>query len=677
MSRMLLILETTGILTWLWLPINCLLLFFDGVVYTCVALSYRLFQLMAQLNFNALSSWMTALVDRINAIIAVLILFILGYSLIQYLINPDKANDKTKAGGVAIIKNIAISAVLLISYGFIFGVMNEFTFVLVGTPSTYKYTYLNDLFGVENNGGDEGLIMRLIVGGESTLDDGTKVDYGRKLAITTLSSFLHGFEDDGLYNREEGWDKSMVGEVYGDALYADDFNLIGTLITIVGEIGRSIYYFPILSTALGAYIVYMIIKASIELGIRAFKLMVLQVIAPIAIITIMKDGASKSNNVWSKYLSTLTKTYTDAFIRIGAMYFAFAFISVAYNNLDQLFAGAPEADGFTKVCLYGLIIVSALKLGKELPTLIDGIFGSKLAENNKVGLGQFLSSAGGVAIGAGVGGLAGFTTRFRNSREAGLGAFKSLFNAARGGVSGMLTGGFSGGVAGAKNKGENISSFFKTGREAISEGWRAGAPGIGGFLLGLKDEYGTSGSSREKQNIEDLKAVRDELFKNASKGSITSKTIMVNGTPITYNAAVDYSKGSGTAAIDAWRISGDGRKLAQDIEAAHQRFEHLQNSGAAKADIDAAFNDWQNLTAAKNSFENEIDSGFGSGTAALLGGNAEYLRLAKKVASSTGVSIADLTGRSSGLAIRKAEVHLSQKIRRGRSNGIQSSKGGN
>ena len=276
MSQILLLMKT-GIVTWLWLPINCLLLFIDGVIYTLVALSYKLFQLMAQLNFNALSSWMTALVDRVNAVIAVLVLFILGYSLIQYLINPDKANDKSKSGGVAMIKNIAIASILLISYGFIFGVLNEFTFILVGTPANYKYTYLNDLFGVENNGGDEGLIMRFVVGGESTAEDGTKIDYGRKLAITTLSSFLHGWEEDGLYNREEGWDKSIVGEVYDEALKEDDFNLIGKLITVVGEVGRSVYYFPIISSAIGAYIVYSIVMVSVELGVRAFKLMILQI----------------------------------------------------------------------------------------------------------------------------------------------------------------------------------------------------------------------------------------------------------------------------------------------------------------------------------------------------------------------------------------------------------------
>ncbi len=660
MSQILLLLKT-GYWTWLWLPINCLLLFIDGVVYTCVGLSYRLFQLMAQLNFNALSSWMTALIDRINAIIAVLILFILGYSLIQYLINPDKANDKSKAGGIAVIKNIAISAVLLISYGFIFGVMNEFTFVLVGTPSTYKYTYLNDLFGVENDGGDEGLIMRLIVGGESTLDDGTKVDYGRKLAITTLSSFLHGYEEDGLYSREEGWDKSMVGEVYDDALKADDFSLIGTLITVVGEVGRSVYYFPIISTALGVYIVYTIIMASIELGIRAFKLMVLQIIAPVAIITIMKDGPTKTNKVWGNYLSTLTKTYADAFIRIGAMYFAFAFISVAYNNLDELFAGAPDADGFTKILLYGLIIISALKLGKELPKMIDGVFGSKLAENNKVGLGQFLATtagiAGGYGLGALTGSLAGAGTRWRNSRNAGLGVGRSLLNAVRGGASGAFTGGFSGAAAGSHLKGDKVSDYFKTGKNVFSEGWRAGGPGIGGFLLGMQQEYGRDSVTAEKEAIANLEASREYALKRA--GTISHKITDPRGGEFGFD--IDMRTMSKAAAINKVKDTEAFRRLEIDIENAR--------SAGDTARVTS-------LTDFRNAILNDVGTTYTDTEEATLRGSDEYRRDVGRAMKLNGDTSDTEYYKKSGQKISDLKVVATHKEYERKRNGVSTPKGG-
>ena len=99
--------------------------------------------LMAQLNFNVVYAWVAPLIDRIKAIIMVLIMFKLGYSLIQYMINPDKLSDNS-IGGAALIKNIAWCSALLISYTFIFSVMNELSLLIIGVPKGYEFTTLKD-----------------------------------------------------------------------------------------------------------------------------------------------------------------------------------------------------------------------------------------------------------------------------------------------------------------------------------------------------------------------------------------------------------------------------------------------------------------------------------------------------------------------------------------------------
>ena len=68
---------------WIFKPLFSLLLYIDGVAYSLVAYSYKVFMLMAQLNFNVVYAWVAPLIDRIKAIIMVLIMFKLGYSLIQ------------------------------------------------------------------------------------------------------------------------------------------------------------------------------------------------------------------------------------------------------------------------------------------------------------------------------------------------------------------------------------------------------------------------------------------------------------------------------------------------------------------------------------------------------------------------------------------------------------------
>ncbi len=541
--------------SWLLIPLTFLLLFMDGIVYTLVAVAYKVFQLMSQLNVNTIGSLFISLTKRINAIIAVLILFIIGYSLIEYLINPDKALDKSK-GGVAMLKNIAIAALLLGSYSFIFGVINEFSLLIVGTPNTYHYRYLKNL-GVEKSEDDEGVIMRFITGGTSSLDDETEnIDYGKKLAVTTLSSFLHGMESHGLYSRSERYDKSVIGDIFNQALKEDDFNIIFSLPSAASSIWVDVYYFPLLSTALGAYIIYMLITVSIQLGIRMFKLLVLQLIAPVAIITIMKDGFD--SKIWKHYISVLGKTYTDAFIRIGAMYFSFSFITLAYNNLGRIFESAPEISDLSTLLVYGVIVVAVLKLGKEIPSMIDTIFESKLAENNKTGLSQFLGAAGGYALGSISGGISGAATRFRNAKNSGDSLGKSIGKGVLGGISGSVTGGIAGGAGGFKAKGGNIVEAIKNGS---TEGWRAGAPGIGGYIEGAAEALGV-GSGKinvERQVLNNLKESKQHAV-NKNKNS--DKTFFTSTSGKQFHVDITGDKGSALSKI---KSSEGYRQLQQEL----------------------------------------------------------------------------------------------------------------
>lgn len=65
--------------------LKAIFLFFDAAVYSLVAYAYDLFILIAQLNFNVISVWFEPIVDRLETLILVLILFKLGISFITYM----------------------------------------------------------------------------------------------------------------------------------------------------------------------------------------------------------------------------------------------------------------------------------------------------------------------------------------------------------------------------------------------------------------------------------------------------------------------------------------------------------------------------------------------------------------------------------------------------------------
>lgn len=412
---------------WIFQPLFSLLLYIDGVVYSLVAYSYKVFMLMAQLNFNVVYAWVSPLIDRIKAIIMVLIMFKLGYSLIQYMINPDKLTNE-RVGGAALLKNIAWCSALLISYTFIFSVMNELSLLIIGVPKGYEFTTLKEIADVTTDGqeNDAGLIARFIFGTQA--DD--MGDFGKYLATTTLQVFLHGKDNQ----------TSAVENIYSRQLNEDINSFDLTKITdVVSALDKTVEYkYPIISTAMAIYLIWSIIKLSIEIGVRMFKLIVLQIIAPVAIVSIIDKGFEAKP--WKAFVDTYWKTWIDAFIRVGSLFLVTAFISKFWTDRSALF---PDVDGFTRYIVLLIVIFAAYRFAQLLPKFIDGIFGHSLSENNSKGFGKVL------------GGIAGF----------GLGAASGLFTGAIGGagVAGTLGNIVSGGVSGANagRKGDSVASFFK------------------------------------------------------------------------------------------------------------------------------------------------------------------------------------------------------------------------
>lgn len=502
--------------SWIFRPLFSLFLYIDGVVYSLVAYSYKVFMLMAQLNFNVVYAWISPLIDRINAIIMVLIMFKLGYSLIQYMINPDKLSDKT-IGGTALLKNIAISAALLISYTFIFSVMNELSMLVIGVPKGYEFTTLKEIADVTTNDGaeaDSGLISRFIFGKQAN----SVGDFGMYLATTTLQVFLHG-KDNQNSLAESIYAKQLAKSENGDI---NTFDL--TKITdVVSELDKTVEYkFPILSTAMAIYLIWSIIKLSIEIGVRMFKLIVLQIMAPVAIISIIDKGFDAKP--WKAFIDTYWKTWVDAFIRVASLFLVTAFISKFWTDRSALF---PDIDGFTRYMVLLIVIFAAYRFAQLLPKFIDGIFGHSLSENNSKGFGKTLGAMAGFGIGA-VGGLA-----------TGI--------AAKNGVGGILSNTIGGAFGGANSgsKGANVADFFKgqagninkragvasenaqwKGRGGVAGKWATGAAtalGLSGIHNGNIDRQidaankGENGFDQREKNInEEIKNAEEEL-ENASK----------------------------------------------------------------------------------------------------------------------------------------------------------------
>lgn len=554
---------------WIFRPFFSLLLYIDGVVYSLVAYSYKVFMLMAQLNFNVVYAWVAPLIDRIKAIIMVLIMFKLGYSLIQYMINPDRLSDKT-IGGAALIKNIAWCSILLISYTFIFSVMNELSLLIIGVPKGYEFTTLKEIADITSNDGaeaDGGLISRFIFGTQAK-DVG---DFGMYLATTTLQVFLHGKDNQN----------SLAETIYAKQLANSENGNINTfdltkITDVVSELDKTVEYkFPILSTVMAIYLIWSIVKLSIEIGVRMFKLIVLQIMAPVAIISIIDKGFEAKP--WKAFINTYWKTWVDAFIRVASLFLVTAFISKFWTDRSALF---PDIDGFTRYIVLIIVIIAAYRFAQLLPKFIDGIFGSALSENSSKGFGKVLGGIAGFGLGA-VGGLA-----------TGLAAKNGL-----GGILSNTIGGAFGGAA-SGSKGKNVADFFKgqkgnistragianenaqwKGKGGVAGKWAnqaAGALGLTALHNGNVDRSIEAAMKGDKNNkgFDERAEEIDEQIKNAEKDLETaSNTMSSQGSSFHYADGETIEFGDNKADFISRAVENDAEAItaannARDLEGA-------------------------------------------------------------------------------------------------------------
>lgn len=421
--------------SWIMKPLYTISLFLDGVIYSVVSYVYKIFMLMSQIKFSRIFDMMEPLIDRVKAVIIVLVLYKLGRSLIEYMINPAKATDN-KSGGAALVKNLFITAALLILYPFLFGVMNDISLLIIGSEDG-DYEYLGQLIDTVG-GNDEGLLIRFVWGSSGAAKD---VDMGEWLAHETLTLFLHDQDSTG-----SGITTTYVDEHALKINVKDGATYNFTEAhNIVDDIGVNVEYtLPFVSSIMGFYLIYSIAKVAIEIGVRMFKLIILQILAPLAIVTIIDKGTE--SDTLKTFLKTYISVFLEAITRIAIVYIITTFVAAFIGDITSYFGDVTsiQESVITRGLICIIVLVAGYKVIGILPKFIDEALGTKLG-----------SSAGGGGFGKFAAGLVG------GAIGLGSGLATGIFGGA--GIGGTLANMVGGAVGGAQSgmKGKNVADFFK------------------------------------------------------------------------------------------------------------------------------------------------------------------------------------------------------------------------
>lgn len=438
-----------------------LFILIDSIVYSIAAYAIQAFFAIAELDFVANGfEQISYILGRIMILCGVFALFKLSFTLINYIIDPGKAN-KSAETGTKLVKNILIAIVLLVSLNLIF---------------TSLYKFQNSI--IKNN-----VIPKIIYGTDNYDSNGQEMDIkenAKKFANTIFVSLMLGGNSNENLSIPA---KNAVDRVLDGA----SINLLSPYATDSG-----FNYLPFISFIVGVLVCYYFLTFAIELGIRMVKLLVLQILAPIPIIMSIDPTQKDKLKKFGKLYSGI---YLSVFIRIFTVYLAFAAISLIGNVLGNI----SETSSGTSWLVHILLIIAIFKATKELPKLIEDALGMKL------GLGDAGKGFGAVLKGtiAGTAGLVG----------------GAIAGGITGGAGGALGGAFTGlttGVtkgAAAKNAVGVIGASTGAIKGGFGMGARvAGAGGLGAFMVGGVENF-FGGQGRDKTTLSDY----DKQIKNKDK----------------------------------------------------------------------------------------------------------------------------------------------------------------
>lgn len=438
-----------------------LFILIDSIVYSIAAYAIQAFFAIAELDFVANGfEQISYILGRIMILCGVFALFKLSFTLINYIIDPGKAN-KSAETGTKLVKNILIAIVLLVSLNLIF---------------TSLYKFQNSI--IKNN-----VIPKIIYGADNYDSNGQEMDIkenAKKFANTIFVSLMLGGNSNENLSTSA---KNAVDRVLDGA----SINLLSPYATDSG-----FNYLPFISFIVGVLVCYYFLVFAIELGIRMVKLLVLQILAPIPIIMSIDPT---QNDKLKKFGKLYSGIYLSVFIRIFTVYLAFAAISLIGNILGNI----SETSSGTSWLVHILLIIAIFKATKELPKLIEDALGMKL------GLGDAGKGFGAILKGtvAGTAGLVG----------------GAIAGGITGGAGGALGGAFTGLTTGV-TKGaaaQNAVGVIGASTGAIKGGFGmgarvAGAGGLGAFMVGGVENF-FGGQGRDKTTLGDF----DKQIKNKDK----------------------------------------------------------------------------------------------------------------------------------------------------------------
>ncbi len=477
---------------------------------------------------------------RIYVLLGIFMVFKLTISFLKYMVNPESMMDKEKGAGKLITRVITMLALVIL---------------------------LPQLFPLLNRVQTEFLpVLPRIILGESVDNSNTVEDNAKVLSAAALGAF---------YRPSDKLDESDKPPAI-----ADIDELMNTHNDSVN--GYYAYDFNFLAPVVGIVIVVILLSMTIKIGIRVFKMLILEMIAPIPVMSYI-DPKSSKDGAFASWVKQLTSTFLDIFVRLGVIYIVLMILTIWAEDpikLSGLFSPDSVPDSAMRLTyLHVFLIIALLMFAKDAPNFIKDAFGIKHDKDTS----GFLATATGFVAGGATGAVSGLISG----------------RGIRGAITGAATGASAGFQGGATGKKANV---WSAAGDAALQARTGDSKAKSGVLAAMQSSASKAQLAREgrklnltsetidaaKQNMLEMQGLAGEAQRNWEYGLQTGDFKDLNGNTITMDEAADLVAKTSTASTiatknyekankagDTYRINrdfaGDFRKDKKDAKIDYKR----------------------------------------------------------------------------------------------------------
>lgn len=460
--------------------------------------------------------------SRVYLLLAIFMLFKITISLFSYLINPDGISDREKGAG-KLVTRIMVTMIMLLFLPRAFLLMSEIQQPLLNTIPRI-------LLGTETNGVEQ-------------LDTASN-----SMSTEVLRAFVT--PNTSCNHQAEKINGVFINVIINNSC-DDDFSKY------------SYDYHLFLATAAGAFMLYVLLGIAITIGVRMFKLIILEMIAPIAIISYI-DPKSEKNGTFSSWMKAIISTWLELFINLGIMYLVIYVINNVITN-GEFVSYATNLGPVRGAFFTAFFILGLLMFARQAPKFIMDSLGIK-------GGGSFGQALGLSAATLGIAGAGISSYQASRAADDALGRDHNFFRNAGAALFGGASGAFTGMSAAMDAKDHNSRAVREAMAKRNARARELGAQGgtffgavgseLGQFFTGQNpsdvleaqwktEEQQIAAAETALKNVKDTnshrKAIMDRVKSKAADAEWTSGTYRgITGNAREFNSVFTAALNSGT-----------------------------------------------------------------------------------------------------------------------------------